>query len=130
MNSPLPFSTPRSALLCLVALLAFSVACNRAPSQPTAANQQSSAKRYPLKGKVNSVDKNAGTATITNEPIPAFMDSMAMPYSIKPPAALDQIQPGDSITADVVVQSDSTYWLENVKVTAHSKPPGTAPPTS
>jgi len=44
------------------------------------------------------------------------MDPMVMPYTIKPPATLAQLQPGDSITADVVVQPDNTYWLENVKV--------------
>ncbi len=48
------------------------------------------------------------------------MDPMVMPYTIKPPAALDQLQPGDSITADVVIAPDK-YWLENVRVTAHSK---------
>jgi Cu/Ag efflux protein CusF len=116
-------SSPRPALFCLCALLTLSAACNRAPSQPSAGNAPSAAKRYPLKGNVTSVDKQAGTASITNEPIPGFMDTMIMPYTIKPPAALDQLQPGDSITADVVVQPDNTYWLENVKVTRRSKNP-------
>jgi protein SCO1 len=103
--------------LALGAILAFSPACNRS---------QSSAKRYSLKGKVISVDKNAGTANIDNEPVAGFMDKMIMPYKIKPVSALDQLQPGDSITADVVVDSDK-YWLENVKVTAHSKPSADKP---
>jgi protein SCO1/2 len=68
------------------------------------------------------MDKQAATADINNEPIPNFMDSMVMPYPIKPPAALDQIHPGDSITADVVVAEPGKYWLENVKVTGHSNP--------
>ena len=49
-----------------------------------------------------------------------------MPYTIKPPSTLDQLQPGDSITADVVVEPDK-YWLENVKVTGHSKAPAGTP---
>ena len=49
-----------------------------------------------------------------------------MPYTIKPPSMLDQLQPGDSITADVVVEPDK-YWLENVKVTGHSKAPAGTP---
>jgi len=49
-----------------------------------------------------------------------------MPYAIKPASALDQIQPGDSITADVVVEP-AKYWLENVKVTGHSKAPSATP---
>jgi Cu/Ag efflux protein CusF len=54
------------------------------------------------------------------------MDSMIMPYTVKPPVVLDQLQPGDSITADVVVEPDK-YWLENVKVTGHSKNPDSKP---
>src|ERR1035438_9729626 len=126
MNSPLNSSWPRLAVFCLGALLAFSVACNRGPSQPGAATGQLAAKRYSLKGRVISVDKNAATANIDNEPIAGFMDAMIMPYTIKPPSTLDQLQPGDSITADVVVEPDR-YWLENVKVTGHSKAPAGTP---
>ena len=79
MNSPLNSSSPRLALFCLCALLAFSVACNRGPSQSGATTGQPAAKRYSLKGRVISVDKNAGTANIDNEPIAGFMDAMIMP---------------------------------------------------
>src|SRR6204780_5113058 len=127
-------SSRRFALFFLCALLSFSAACNRGPS-PGAANAQSSAKRYAFKGKVLSIDKNARTANIDNEPVAGFMDPMVMPYTIKPPAALDQLQPGDTITADVVVhpnnaQPDNAYWLENVKVVAHSQPAADKPTSS
>jgi Cu/Ag efflux protein CusF len=124
MNSRLNSSASRVALCCLSAVLIFCAACNRGPSQP--ATGQGIAKRYSLKGKVISVDKKAGTASINNEPINGFMDTMIMPYTIKPSSALDQLQPGDSIIADVVVEPDK-YWLENVKVTGHSKPPAATP---
>src|SRR5580700_4305241 len=144
MKSPAN-SSQRLALFSFCSLLTFSAACNRAPSQPAATNVQSSAKRYAFKGKVISVDKNARTANIDNEPIAGFMDPMVMPYTIKPPAALDQLQPGDTITADVVVrpdnvqpdkvqpdnaQPDNAYWLENVKVIAHSQTPADKPTSS
>jgi protein SCO1 len=97
------------------------VACNHnASSQP---------KRYALKGTVISIDKNAGTANINNEPITGFMEAMVMPYAIKPPDMLSQLQPGDLITADVVVEPDK-YWLENVKVTGHSQPAPAAKPAA
>jgi Cu/Ag efflux protein CusF len=114
--------SPHLALFYLLALLTLSAACNRGTPQPATTNPQPAAKRYALKGKVVSVDKQAGTANITNEPIPGFMDPMVMPYPIKPPAALDQLQPGDSIAADVVVAEPGKYWLENVKITGHAKP--------
>jgi Cu/Ag efflux protein CusF len=114
-------SLPRLALFCLCALLTFPAACNRGTSQPAATPASSAAKRYAFKGKVISIDKQAGIANINNEPIPGFMDPMVMPYTINPASVLDQLQPGDSITADVVVESEK-YWLENVQVTAHKTP--------
>ncbi len=86
----------------------------------------SGTKRYPFKGKVVSIDKNSATANIDNEPIAGFMDPMVMPYTFKPPAQIDQLQPGDTITADVVVEPEK-YWLENVKVISHSKAPAGIP---
>jgi protein SCO1/2 len=122
-------SLRRFVLLGLGVLLAFAIACNRKKTTPSAAASQSNSKHYALKGKVMSVDKNAGTANIDNEPIAGFMDPMVMPYSFKPPSQIDQIQPGDSITADVVVDSEK-YWLENVKVTGHSQAPTDKPAAS
>lgn len=104
-------------------------ACNRQKPQPSpATTQQAGAKRYALKGKVISVDKNAGTADIDNQTIPDFMDEMVMPYTFQPPQQINDLAPGDFITADVVVPEPGKYWLENVKVTAHSAPP--AKPTA
>ncbi len=74
-TNPNLFSS-RLALSCLIALLVFSASCNRsARTQP---------KRYSLIGTVISVDKNAGTANIDNQPIKGFMEKMVMPYSIRP----------------------------------------------
>jgi protein SCO1 len=109
------------SLLCMSALLVFSAGCNRgASTQP---------KRYALKGTVISIDRNAGTANIDNEPIKGFMDKMVMPYTIKPASVLNQLQPGDLISADVVVDPDK-YWLENVKVTGHTQLPASEKPAA
>ena len=119
-TNPNLFSS-RLALSCLIALLVFSASCNRsARTQP---------KRYSLIGTVISVDKNAGTANIDNQPIKGFMEKMVMPYSIRPASVLNQLQPGDLITADVVVEPDK-YWLENVKVTGHTQLPAAAKPSA
>jgi len=111
---------PWLALFCLCSLAVFSLACNRGAG---------SAKRYALKGKVVSIDKNAGTANIDSEAIPGFMEAMIMPYTIKPASTLNQLQPGDLITADVLVEPDK-YWLENVKVAGHTQPPAGAKPAA
>ena len=92
--------------------------CNRAKTP--------AAKRYPFTGRVVSIDTQAGSALVDGDAIPGFMDAMAMTYKVKPAAALNQLTPGDSISAEVVSEPEdengrSDYWLENVKVTAHSK---------
>jgi protein SCO1/2 len=53
------------------------------------------------------------------EAIPGFMEAMTMPYKVKSESDLEQLSPGDSVTADLVVHADE-YWLENVRVTQHS----------
>ncbi len=116
--------TTRTALafVCLVLFLS-AVSCNKSAPTVTTDNASSSAKRYHLKGKVVSIDKQSGSANVDADAIPGFMDAMTMPYDIKPVSQLDQIAVGDTIEADVVLDGDK-YWLENVKVTQHP----TAPP--
>ncbi len=84
--------------------------------------------RHQLKGEVVSVDKSSNTLVVDHEDIPGFMSAMTMPYTVKPTGKLDDINPGDTITADVVVQpSDHAYWLENIVVTGHAKTPPSKP---
>ncbi len=87
------------------------------------------AKRYPFTGRIISVDANNGAALIDGDTIKDFMLAMTMTYKIKPSSMVRQLEPGDSIAAEVVViepdpnnrDAEPDYWLENVKVTAHAK---------
>jgi Cu/Ag efflux protein CusF len=94
-------------------LLPTLISCNKSVDRPTA--QAPQAKRYHLKGKVVSIDKQSKMANIDSEAIPDFMDAMTMPYQVKPETELDKLKPGDAITADVVVQEEKA-WLENISV--------------
>ena len=98
-------------------LLAMLVACSKASNQPSAQQPatSSTAKRYHLKGKVVSIDKQGKMANIDSEAIPDFMGAMTMPYTVKPESDLDKLKPGDAVTADVVVEDESA-WLENIVV--------------
>jgi len=93
------------------------------------------AKRYPFTGRVISIDAQDQSAVIDGDNIPGFMSAMTMSYKIKPPSTLTQLAAGDAVSAEVVVidsadtSAASDYWLENVKVTAHSKTPPQAPTT-
>jgi protein SCO1/2 len=101
-------------LLCLSAALF--VSCNNKPASNAS---QTPAKRYQLKGKVVSVDQKNKTVDIDSAAIPGFMDAMTMPYSVKPESELEQLHPGDSIAADLVVTGDGG-WLENIVITGHA----------
>jgi len=83
------------------------------------------AKRYPFTGRVVSVDPQGQSAVIDGDNVPGIMDPMAMSYKIKPPAALSELSPGDSIAADLVIgpENENAYsesWLDNVRVTGHA----------
>ena len=75
-------------------------------------------KRYPMQGEVVSTSVATNEVTVNHGDIPGFMPAMAMPYRVKDPSVLQELQPGDKITAQVVVEGDrSRYWLEDVRVT-------------
>jgi protein SCO1 len=95
-------------------------------------------KRYPFTGRIISVDPQSASANVDGDLIQGYMEPMAMTYKIKPASALRQLEPGDSISAELVVvdhdprdeNADSDYWLENVKVTAHAPQPPAAGPNA
>jgi protein SCO1/2 len=104
-----------SKIMVVACIALFLASCEQ--SKPT-----EQAERHQLKGTVVSIDKPSNTITVDHEAIPGFMSAMTMPYTVKSASALDGIQEGDSITADVVVlPSTHAYWLENVVVTGHAK---------
>ncbi len=90
----------------------------------------SSAKRYPLKGKVVSVDKAAKKAKIDHEPVEGYMPAMTMDFPIRADWVWDELTPGSEIRAELVVDNTATepYWLENIGIVAVLKP-GQEPPT-
>jgi protein SCO1 len=102
------------------------LACGPSPSTQTRTatteTQAASAKRYPLTGRVVSVDKANQSLTIDGDEIPGFMGAMQMPYAVKDPSILEKVLPSDKIKAEIVVGGDGAY-LENVTVTAKQQKP-------
>jgi len=88
---------------------------------------QSQVRRYHLKGTVVQVDKPQRHLVVNHEQIPGFMAAMTMPYPVMDARSLDELSPGDQITADVVV-GPSEIHLENIVVVKKSdgktSPPG------
>ena len=72
-------------------------------------------KHYALQGRV--VAKTPNQVTVAQEEIPGFMPAMTMPYTVKDPEAMRQVQPGEIITADLIVtRGNKNHWLENIVV--------------
>lgn len=88
-------------------------------------NQSSSElKRYPLKGKVVSVDRTAKKAKIDHEAIEGFMPAMTMDFPIRAEWVWNDLTPGSEIRAELVVDNTAKdpYYLENVGIIALPNP--------
>jgi len=93
-----------------------------------AAACQSQSKHYTLQGKVLDKDQTAGEFTVKHDAIPGFMPAMTMPYKVKDPPAMRNVQPGDMITADLVRGDNmKEYWLQSVRITDQSGRAGAKP---
>ncbi|HEU4594129.1 MAG TPA: SCO family protein [Pyrinomonadaceae bacterium] len=68
-------------------------------------------RRYPLKGKVVSVDRAGMKIVVDHEEIPGLMPAMEMPFPVKDADVLRSIDGGDVIQATLVVD-DLGYRLE------------------
>src|SRR5208283_4441974 len=82
---------------------------------------QSNTKRYNLRGQVLEKSISTSEITVKHEDIPGFMPAMTMPYKVKDPAVVQELQPGDAIAAEVVTANNGKdYWLEDVRITDES----------
>lgn len=118
----------RVLIIFLLSALLFS-ACQKAEEKPVAS---ADAKRYPLKGKVVSVDKAKKKAEIDHEEVVGFMPKMTMSFPIHADWLWDELTPGSEIRAELVVDeaADEPYWLENIGIVAAPNPNQPPPPVN
>lgn len=79
------------------------------------------AKRFEIKGKVVSADKENHKVTIEHGDIPGYMDAMTMPFTLLDDWVYPELKPGAQIQATLVVDTGRT-WLENPVVTTIADP--------
>ena len=117
----------RYLILLIFVLTAFS-ACQKQDAKQAA----DTAKRYPLRGKVVSVDKAKKKATIEHEAIPGFMEVMTMDFPIRENWVWENLSPGAEVHAELVVDStaDEPYWLEKIGIVALPQPGQPAVPVN
>ncbi len=97
----------RTLLLLMVLVSITGEGCKSAP-----------VKHYSVQGEVISVDAPRKLITVKHGEIPGLMPAMTMQYAVADAKQLENLQPGDKITADLVV-SDNIGHLE--KITLVSK---------
>ncbi len=85
-------------------------ACSRKPER-----------QYDLAGRIVAVDRGAHELTIQHEDIPGLMKGMTMPFRVKDDWVFNAAQPGDNVTATLVISGDSSH-LENVVLTKSANP--------
>src|SRR5678810_548962 len=84
-------------------------ACNRTP--PT--------KQYQLTGQILAVKPETKEVLVKHEDIPGFMPAMTMPYKVEDATLLAGKQPGDLITATLVVGETEAH-LSKIDTTGHA----------
>ncbi len=70
-----------------------------------------------------SVEKEGQTVTVAHEEIKDFMESMTMPFNIRDAWVFDVLEPGDQITATLVVDGRES-WLEDLVISKISDSTG------
>ncbi|MFT3742712.1 MAG: SCO family protein [Pyrinomonadaceae bacterium] len=87
-------------------------------------SSNTSAKRYPIKGKVVSVDKASKKAKIDHDRVDGYMEAMTMDFPIHADWAWDELTPGAEVKGDLVVDNAAKepYWIENIGIIAAAKP--------
>ena len=99
-------------ILILIVLIcaAFAAGCQSAPE-----------KHYPIQGEVISADTANKLLTVKHGDIPGLMPAMTMTYQVTEPKQMQTLQPGDKISADLVV-SENKGRLEKIALVSKGTP--------
>jgi len=106
---------PRFDGIAVAAVLIAAVACSRAPEP----------RRYQVRGQIVGINPERQEVLVDHEDIPGFMPAMTMPYRVQDPALLQGKQPGDLVTATLVVEEVNAYLST---LTTTGRAPLVAPP--
>lgn len=105
-------------LLAMAACCVLLISGCRKPGPPVASD---GAKRFEIKGKVVTANKNDHKVTIQHEKIEGYMDAMTMPFTLLDDWVYSELKPGAQIQATLVVDQNRT-WLENPVVSNIADP--------
>jgi protein SCO1/2 len=107
----------KAALLAGFLVVTFAAACNSTPE-----------KHYPLQGEVISVEPQRALMIVKHGEIPGLMPAMTMQYDVANPKEIENLKPGDKISADLVI-SESKGRLEKIVLITRGSEKGTQTPS-
>ena len=93
-----------------VVVIALAAACNRQPP----------AREYELQGQILAIEPARNEVLIRHQNIKGFMPGMTMPFTVKDAALLSGKEPGDLVTATLVVGETNAH-LSSLTRTGHAK---------
>ncbi|NYF80444.1 protein SCO1/2 [Granulicella arctica] len=83
-----------------------------------------SQKSFPVRGKILATDPTH--VLLDHEAVPGFMDAMTMSYKLKDPSVVNELHPGDRITATILVDQDAAGFrnpqLDHIVIIGQAKP--------
>src|SRR5262245_56966150 len=85
----------------------------------TACSRTAPTKEYQLQGQILDVKPDSSEVLVKHEDIPGFMPAMTMPYKVQDAKVLAGKQPGDLITATLVVGETEAH-LSKIDKTGHA----------
>jgi protein SCO1/2 len=69
----------------------------------------SRSREYELRGQIVAIDRSSAKVTIKHEDIRGFMPAMTMAFDVRDPGLIEGHQPGELITATLVVEERGAY---------------------
>ncbi len=85
----------------------------------TGCSQAPEPRRYEVRGQILSIDPERQEVLVDHEDIEGFMPAMTMPYKVQDGGLLEGKEPGDLVTATLVVEEVNAY-LSTLTITGHT----------
>ena len=85
----------------------------------SACNRSAPTKEYQLQGQILDIKPETSEVLVRHGDIPGFMPAMTMPYKVEDPKVLSGKEPGDLITATLVVGETEAH-LSKIDKTGHA----------
>ena len=96
-----------------------------------AAASCSNAKTYEMRGQILGINRDKMEILVKHEEIPGLMAAMTMPWKVQHANMLDNLEPGDLITSEVVVDNNQGVITKITKLgTAKPEVPAPAGPST